>query len=75
MARYTTTESITFGTNRDSRAIIVAGTLTVEAFDGVAYVDTDVLTTGSYEYFTKGLRLRFTPGAGDNYSIEEGEQQ
>lgn len=75
MARYTDTQTITFNTNRDSRAVVVSGSLVIAAWDGVAYVDTDVLTTGSYEYFTKGLRLRFTPGAGDSYSIEEGGQR
>jgi hypothetical protein len=74
MERYTDTQEIAFNNLRDSRAIIVDGSVVVAAWDGVAWVDTDTLSTGSYEYFTKGLRLRFTL-TGTSYSIEEGEQR
>ena len=59
---------------RDSRAIVVSGTITVSAWDGSAYIETDTLTTGSYEYFTKGLRLLFTCAAA-TFWIDEGEQK
>ena len=74
MARYTDEQIFTFGTIRDSRAIVVTGSVVVAAWDGVAFVDTDTLVTGSYELFTKSLRLRFTPTA-SSYLIDEGEQK
>ena len=73
MARHTDTQTFTFGTNRDSRAIVVTGSVVVAAWDGLAFVDTDTLLTGSYELFTKGLRLRFTPTA-SSYWVDEGTQ-
>ena len=74
MARYTSTKKLTFGTDRDSRAIIVDGSVAVSAYDGSAFVEVDTLTSGSYEYFTKGLRLKFVL-TGASYWIDEGTQR
>jgi hypothetical protein len=72
MSRYTNTQEIVFNNLRDSRAIVVVGSVVVSAWDELAYVEVETLTAGSYEYFTKGLKLKFTPAALASYWIDEG---
>jgi hypothetical protein len=73
MARYTDTQEMAFNNLRETRAIIVTGgDLVVSSWDGLAYNEIETLVKGPYEYFTRGLRLRFVPAAGATYTIEEG---
>jgi hypothetical protein len=76
MPRYTDTQEFSFNTNRDSRVVNVDGSVTIEVWDGTQYLadGNSPLTTGPYELFTKGIRIRFTPGGGAAYWIEDGEQ-
>ena len=77
MARYTAEKELTFNTNRDSRIVNVNGSVALAAWDGVQFIDdaNSPLTTGPYELFTKGARIRLTPDGGSSFWIEEGEQQ
>ena len=72
MERYTSTQEIAFGDVRETRGITVKGSVVVATWDNTEFIDTDTLTTGSYEYFTQGLRLRFTL-TGTSFSIDRGE--
>ena len=74
MARYTTEQTIAFNSLRDSRSITDNGELQIRVWDTTEFILADTLTTGSCEYFTKGLRLKFTPVSG-SYYIEEGESR
>ena len=76
MARYTTVEVFTFNNLRDSRSLVVDTSVTLEAWNGEAFIadEKSPLTTGAYEIFTKGLKVRITPSA-DGYLIEEGEMK
>lgn len=71
MARYTTEQKISFLENRDNRRVTVNGSLEVYVFDGVDYILSDTLLTGSFALFTRGTSFKFTPVSG-SYSIEEG---
>lgn len=74
MARYEQEVEIAFGDARHSRVILCIGTVTISQWTGVGnnYVVTDVITDDSVDYVTRGLKLKFTPGAGDAVVIEEG---
>lgn len=73
--RFTDTQEISFQALRESRNISNTGTLTVSVWTGNEYIEADVLTIGSREYFTQGLRLKFEISPGDYYYIERGEQK
>jgi len=70
MNRYTATTDFAFSDARDSRSLIVSGSVTLHCFDGVDWIEGETLTTGSYEVFTKGLQLRVELVSGDAFSID-----
>jgi len=71
MARYTVEKIFSFGDESESRAVVVDGSVDVSIWDGVSWVVADTLTTGPVEYFTKNLRLKFTPTGGASFFIDE----
>lgn len=71
MARYTTEQLIAFPENRDNRIVTVNGSLEVYVYDGVDFILSDTLATGSFVLFTRGSSFKFTPLSG-SYAIEEG---
>jgi hypothetical protein len=76
MARYTTAKEFTFNNLRDTRALVVETSVTLEVWSGDTYVAdaNSPLTTGAYEIFTKGLKIRITPSL-NGYLIEEGDMK
>ena len=77
MALYTTQESFSFGTIRESRAVIITGSVILEAWNGAEFVadSNSPLLAGNYEVFTRGVRLRLTPAAVSSFWIDEDNQQ
>lgn len=71
MARYTDTKEFSFGSLVESRTLIVNGSVTISAFDGDGWTESDTLTTGTVEIFTRNTRLRFAPANGASYWIDE----
>ena len=71
MPRYTSTQVISFGPLQESRILIVNGELTINAFDGVDYILSDTLQTGTKEIFTKNMTLQFVPSAGSSFFLGE----
>ena len=74
MARYTDTQEMAFNALRESRAVIVSGTVAIAIYDENSYIvdDRSPLTSGIYEIFTQGIRVKFTPAAGASIWIDEG---
>jgi len=74
MARYTAEKILTFGALRESRAVIVSGTVAIAIYDENSYIvdDRSPLTSGIYEIFTQGIRVKFVPEAGSSIWIDEG---
>lgn len=74
MARYTSDVVISFNDLRSQRAVLAEGTVTINQWNGVAFVPTGtVITDKSEVVWTKGLRLQFVVAAGA-VTIEEGNQ-
>lgn len=69
MPRYTSTQIISFGPLQESRILIVNGELTINVFDGVDYILSDTVQTGSKEIFTKNATLQFVPTGGSSFYI------
>lgn len=74
MKKYTETTAFSFNDLRDSRAVVVDGEVTLNSWDGDAWVAGETLTTGSYEVFTKGLRLQVEITSG-TFSVDEGDHK
>lgn len=76
MARFTTQQSFTYLETTKTHALLVqtnGGSLLVEAYDGVSYIQTDTVTAdGANEIFISGQSMRFTPSGGCIYTIDEG---
>tara|TARA_R110000850_G_scaffold142079_1_gene264154 strand:- start:435 stop:668 length:234 start_codon:yes stop_codon:yes gene_type:complete len=77
MARYTDVQDIAFNNLRDSRAVVVDGSVEFAVFNGDSFIadSASPLVTDNYVLYTKGLRILFTPSAGSSYLIEEGEHR
>ena len=77
MALYATQESFSFGTIRESRAVIATGSVAIEAWNGAEFVadSNSPLLDGNYEVFTRGVRLRLTPEVGSSFWIDEDGQR
>lgn len=71
MARYTDTQEFSFGPTQESRTLIVKGSVTINAWDGAAWILSDTVTTGTRELFTKNTRLQFIPDVAASYYIDE----
>lgn len=72
MARYTETVAISFNNLRESRVICAEGLVTINQWNGVAFVPTGAsLTDESKQLVTQGLRLQFVVDSGA-ITIEEG---
>ena len=78
MARYTDQQEIAFGPIPQTRVLSVktnGGSLVVERWDGVDWVQADNVTTDKVSpYFTQNSRLRFTPAGGAVFDIDETER-
>lgn len=78
---FSTEETFSFRADRPERGIVVAlggGTLEISAWDGSQFVLSDVIDAdGAYVLWTQGLRLKFSPLGGAEYSISinTGEQE
>ncbi len=77
MPRYTDTQEITYLEVHDSVALTVqanGGQLDVHVWDGSNWIEADVFdASGSFEYFVKGLTVRYTPSGGCVYSVPRGK--
>lgn len=71
MATYTQETILAFNDSKVSRALIVDGSASVSAWNGVSWIATDSLVTGTYQYYTSGLKLRFEPAADSSITIQE----
>lgn len=60
-----------FSSKQDTSPVVVNGSVTVSVWDGTTWVEADVLDTGAYEYFTRGMYLKFTPTSGTFTLFEE----
>lgn len=70
MNKYTAELIKTFSGRKDSRAIVVDGSVTISVGDGEGnWVESDTLETGAHELFTRNLYLKFTPVSG-SFSID-----
>lgn len=69
MPRYTSTKVISFGPLDESRILIVNGEVAINAYDGVDYILSDTVQTGTKEIFTKNATLQFVPTGGSSFYI------
>ena len=69
MPRYTSTQKTSFGSLDESRVLIVNGEVSISSFDGVEYILSDTVQTGTKEIFTKNTVLKFTPTTGSSFFI------
>ena len=60
-----------FSDKKDTAPIVVNGTTEVYVWDGTDWVLADTLDTGAYQYFTRGLYLKFVPISGTFTLFEE----
>ncbi|AUR90849.1 hypothetical protein NVP1151O_08 [Vibrio phage 1.151.O._10N.222.46.B1] len=71
MAHYTEEQILAFNDATETRSLIVSGDVVVSAYNGLDWVHVDAVTTGAYQYYTSGLRLRFSPSNGSSFTIKE----
>lgn len=69
--RYTETKEFTFGSMIESRAIVVDGSVTINAWYGNAWVLSETITTGTAEIFTRNTNLQIVPDVSSSYWIDE----
>tara|TARA_R110000850_G_scaffold11976_1_gene40693 strand:- start:706 stop:948 length:243 start_codon:yes stop_codon:yes gene_type:complete len=78
MSRYTDQQVLAFGSTPQARVLSVkvnGGSLLVERYDGVDWVEADSITADKVSpYFTQNSRLRFTPAGGAVFDIDETER-
>lgn len=69
--RYTNTQAFSFSKLRDTRLIVVTGEVQINVWDSLNWVQSDVITTGSAEIYTAGVRLQIVPTESSSYLIDE----
>ena len=75
MKRFTETTELSFNDLRDSRAVIVEGDVLLHSWNGIEFIAGEALTAGSYEVFTKGLRIKFELVSGSGFAVDTGENK
>ena len=71
MQRYTTQQVIKFDGSRAAVNILRSGSLLVEQWDGVNWIEVETLSKGADMYSTGSNSFRFTPSAGVTYTISK----
>lgn len=69
--RYTNTQSFSFNKIRETRSIIVQGEVQINVWDTLNWIPSEVITTGSAEIYTAGVRLQIVPTESSSYLIDE----
>lgn len=69
MKTYTEEVTIAFSNTKESRGVSCSGQLVLSVKNGNAFSVSDTLEAGSYEVFTQGLIVKFTPSVGVSFTV------